>query len=121
MLTAQHYKDRQNSPQSYKEECRKTDTGHKYKSSNRFVKFIIIALLFILIHFFTTYSSPWNLRISVGVKRKKMVVLLDQNFMARVPENVIQHSRELKIHKKIAEQQGTISLLGKALDLLLDQ
>ena len=55
------------------------------------------------------------------VKREKMVVLLDQNFMARVPENVIQHSRELKLQKKIAEQQETISLLGKALDLLLDQ
>ena len=60
-------------------------------------------------------------RNSGGVKRKKMVVLLDRNFMARVPENVIQHSRELKLHKKIAEQQETISLLGKALDLLLDQ
>ena len=59
-------------------------------------------------------------RSSGGVQRK-MVVLLDRNFMARVPENVIQHSRELKLHKKIAEQQETISLLGKALDLLLDQ
>ena len=55
------------------------------------------------------------------VKREKMVVLLDQNFMARVPENVIQHSRELKFQKKIAEQQETISLLGKAFNLLLDQ
>ena len=34
-----------------------------------------------------------------------MVVLLDQNFMARVPENVIRHSKELKLRKKIAEQQ----------------
>ena len=55
------------------------------------------------------------------VKSEKMVVLLDQNFMARLPENVIQHSRELKLQKKIAEQKETISLLGKALDLLLDQ
>ena len=55
------------------------------------------------------------------MKREKMVVLLDQNFMARVPENVIQHSRELKFQKKIAEQQETISLLGKAFNLLLDQ
>ena len=55
------------------------------------------------------------------VKREKIVVLLGQNFMARVPENVIQHSRVLKFQKKIAEQQETISLLGKALDLLLDQ
>ena len=54
-------------------------------------------------------------RSSGGVKRKTMVVLLDRNFMAR------EHSRELKLHKKIAEQQETISLLGKALDLLLDQ
>ena len=60
-------------------------------------------------------------RSSGEVKRKKMVVLLDRNFMARVPENVIQHSRELNLRKKIAEQQETISLLMNAMDLLLDQ
>ena len=60
-------------------------------------------------------------RSSGEVKRKKMMVLLDRNFMARVTENVIQHSRELKLHKKIAEQQETISLLVNAIDLLLDQ
>lgn len=36
--------DWEKSPQSYKEECRKTDMGHKYKCSNRFVKLIIIFL-----------------------------------------------------------------------------
>ena len=41
--------------------------------------------------------------------------------MARVPENVIQYSKDLKLRKKIAEQKETILLLGKALDLLLDQ
>ena len=60
-------------------------------------------------------------RSSGKVKRKKMVVLLERNFMARVPENVIQHLRELKLCKKISEQQETISLLGKALNVLLDQ
>ena len=60
-------------------------------------------------------------RSSGEVKRKKMVVLLDRNFMARVPENVIQHSRELKLRKRAAEQDETISLLGKALDVLLEQ
>ena len=60
-------------------------------------------------------------RSSGEVKRKKMVVLLDQNFMARVPENVIQHLRELKLRKRVAEQDETISLLGKALDVLLEQ
>ena len=60
-------------------------------------------------------------KVREGVRLKTMEVQLDQNFMARVPENVIQQSRELKLHKKIAEQQETISLLGKALDLLLDQ
>jgi len=60
-------------------------------------------------------------RSSGEVKRKKIVVLLDQNFMMRVPDKLIQHSRELKLHKKITEQQETISLLGKALDLLMDQ
>ena len=60
-------------------------------------------------------------RSSAEVKRKKMVVLLDWNFMPRVQENVIQHSKEQKLCKKIAEQQETILLFGKALDLLLDQ
>ena len=60
-------------------------------------------------------------KISGGAKRKKMMVLLDRNFMTRVPDKLIRHSRELELHKKIAEQQETISLLGKALDLLLDQ
>ena len=55
------------------------------------------------------------------MKRKKMVVLLDSNFMARVPENVIKHSRELKLRKRVAEQDETISLVGKALDVLLEQ
>ena len=60
-------------------------------------------------------------KITRQVRLKSMVVLLDRNFMTRVPDNLIRHSRELKLHKKIAEQQETISLLGKALDLLLDQ
>ena len=60
-------------------------------------------------------------KISGRVKRKKMMVLLDRNLMTRVPEKLIRHSRELKLHKKSSEQQETISLLGKALDLLLDQ
>ena len=60
-------------------------------------------------------------RNSGGVKRKKMVVLLDRNFMARVPDNLIKHSRELKLCKRVAEQDETISLLMNAMDLLLDQ
>ena len=55
------------------------------------------------------------------VKCEKMVVLLDQNFMARVPENVIRHSKELKLHKKVSEQQEKIALLMNAIDILLDQ
>lgn len=35
--------------------------GLKYRGSNSFMKFIIISLFLILIYFFTTYSSPWNL------------------------------------------------------------
>ena len=41
--------------------------------------------------------------------------------MARVPEKRIQHSRELKLCKKVAELDETISLLMNAMDLLLDQ
>jgi len=60
-------------------------------------------------------------RSSGGVKRKKMVVLLDRTFMTRVPDKLIQHSKELKLHKRVAEQDETISLLMNAIDLLLDQ
>ena len=50
----------------------------------------------------TLVDTP-SQRSSGEVKHKKMVVLLDRNFMARVPENVIQHSRELKLRKPVAE------------------
>ena len=62
-------------------------------------------------------------KISGEVRLKSMVVLLDQNFMARMPDcdNLIKHSRELKLRKRVAEQDETISLLGKALDVLLEQ
>ena len=55
------------------------------------------------------------------VKLKTMEVQLDQNFMARVPDNLIKHSRELKLCKRVAEQDETISLLMNAMDLFLDQ
>ena len=60
-------------------------------------------------------------KISGEVRLKSMVVLLDQNFMARIPDNLIKHSRELKLRKRVAEQDETISLLGKALGVLLEQ
>ena len=60
-------------------------------------------------------------KISGEVRLKSMVVLLDQNFMARIPDNLIKHSRELKLRKRVAGQDETISLLGKALDVLLEQ
>ena len=60
-------------------------------------------------------------KISGQVRLNSIVVLLDQNFIARVPDNLIRHSKELKLRKRVAEQDEMISLLGKALDLLLDQ
>ena len=57
-------------------------------------------------------------KISGEVRLKKMEVRVDQNFMARVPEKLIQHSTELKLRKQIAQQAETISLF---LDLLLEQ
>ena len=59
-------------------------------------------------------------KIRDGVRLKTMEVQLDQNFMARVPDNLIKHSRELKLCKRVAEQDETISLLMNAMDLLLD-
>ena len=49
-----------------------------------------------------------------------MEVQLVQNFMARVPHN-LKHTRELKLHKRVAEQEETISLLMNGMDLLLEQ
>ena len=60
-------------------------------------------------------------KISGEVRLKSMVVLLDRNFITRVPDNLIRHSKELKLRKRVAEQDETISLLGKALDVLLEQ
>ena len=60
-------------------------------------------------------------KITEQVRLKSMVVLLDRNFMTRVPDKLIRHSRELKLHKKIAEQQETISLLMNGIDVLLEQ
>ena len=54
-------------------------------------------------------------------RKKSFRVFLDKNFMARVPDNLIKHSRELKLQKRIAEQQETISLLMNAMDVLLEQ
>ena len=60
-------------------------------------------------------------KITGQVRPKSMVVLLDRNFIARVPDNLIRHSRELKLRKRVAEQDETISLLMNAMDLLLEQ
>ena len=60
-------------------------------------------------------------KIREGVKRKTMEVQLDGNFMARVPDNLIRHSKELKLRKRVVEQEKTISRLGKTLDVLLEQ
>ena len=60
-------------------------------------------------------------KISGEVRLKSMVVQLDQNVLARVPENVIQHSKELQLRKRVAEQYETISLLMKTLEVLLEQ
>ena len=60
-------------------------------------------------------------KISGEVRLKKMVVRVDQNFMARVPEKNIQHSRELRLRKRVAEQKETISLLAIVIDSLFEQ
>lgn len=56
-----------------------------------------------------------------GVRLKTMEVQLDQNFMARVPDNLMKQSRELKLRKRVTEQEETISLLMNGIDLLLEK
>ena len=60
-------------------------------------------------------------KITAQGRLKSMVVPLDRNFITRVPDNLIRHSKELKLCKRVAEQDETISLLQKALDVLLEQ
>ena len=50
-----------------------------------------------------------------------MEVQFDRNFMARVSNILIKHSRELKLRKRVAEQEETILLLMDAMDVLLEQ
>ena len=54
-------------------------------------------------------------------RKKSLRVFLDQNFMARVPDRCIKHSRELKLLKRVAEQDETISLLMNGIEVLLNQ
>ena len=60
-------------------------------------------------------------KIRDGVRLRTMEVQLDQKFIARVPDNLIKHSRKLKLRKRVAEQDETISFLMNAMDLFLDQ
>ena len=60
-------------------------------------------------------------KINREVRLKKMEVQLHQNFTARVPDKLIQHSWEQKLHKRVAEQQEKIALLMNVIDVLLDQ
>ena len=55
------------------------------------------------------------------VRPKSMVVRLDRNFMSRVPDRCITHSRELKLRKRVAVQDETISLLMNGIEVLLNQ
>ena len=59
--------------------------------------------------------------ISKEVKLKELEVRLDQDFMARVPEKLIKHSKELVLRKRVAEKEEAITLLTNALNLLLEQ
>ena len=60
-------------------------------------------------------------KISGEVRLKEMEVCKKQNFMATVLQKLLQHSKEMVLQKRVAEQEETISLLMNALDLLLEQ
>ena len=48
-------------------------------------------------------------KIREGVRLKTMEVQLDQNFMARVPNNLIKHSRELKLRKSCRARRNHLT------------
>ena len=59
-------------------------------------------------------GMPWP-KISREVRLKKEEVLSDRQFMARVPEKLTRHSKELILRKRVAEPEETISLLMNAM------
>ena len=48
---------------------------------------------------------------------KTLEVRLDPQFMATIPAKYLHHSKELRLRKKVAEQEKTISLLTSTLEL----
>ena len=51
------------------------------------------------------------------VTLKTLEVCLDPHFMATIPAKYIHHSKELRLWKKVAKQEKTISLLTSTLEL----
>ena len=51
------------------------------------------------------------------VTLKTLEVRLDPHFMATIPAKYIHHSKELRLWKKVAKQEKTISLLTSTLEL----
>ena len=51
------------------------------------------------------------------VTLKTLEVRLDPKFMATIPVKYTHHSKELRLRKKVAEQEKTISLLTSTLEL----
>ena len=51
------------------------------------------------------------------VTLKTLEVRLDPHFMATIPAKYTHHSKELRLRKKVAEQEKTISLLTSTLEL----
>jgi len=44
-------------------------------------------------------------KISEGVRLKEMKICLNQNFMARVPEKHIRHSKEMVLQRRVANRK----------------
>ena len=55
------------------------------------------------------------------MRLKGLKVLVDPNVLARVPENLLRHSKELTLRKKVAEEKKKNALLMNALVSLLEQ
>jgi len=72
---------------------------------------------------FLFHTTRWSTRCPkiTNHNQKYLRVFLDKNFIARVPKKQIQHSKELVLRKRVAEQEESISLLMNAIDLLLEQ
>ena len=79
--------------------------------------FITQAMLEVERDFSLPANSTANYTATRNQRLKIMEVRLDPQFLATVPAKHIQHLKELRLRKKVAQQEKTLSLLTSTVEL----